>query len=373
LIKSPAQPVFTAACGVLMAIMLAATPAAAQVKTKDMPSASVQGNGNVGKSASNVKAKIASKKLKANKKLKVKRARAKLPPAKTLKTASAVTAVAALEVDKTAPRLTGPLHVTDTPPSRNPYLPSDAQSNAAFQAFVAPVRVAQINPYLAYRYVPAADVTPPLSASLPSHSGNPYLAKPAREAPAVTQGPTPWEQLSSRFGKPAEAARPVEPPAAFVRPSAVATPDEYPMPTNPYLAASTQVPTAGPSETGRHAPALAQAQLPLPVPQAATQSAPAYVSNSAAAPLNPVDSLSGLFNSIRMEIPLLNDQAILPVIKTVYPTGEKPLKVLTFKCPTELVGISPPPTKALRGLIDLGMEAVNKADILPFDMQQVCQ
>jgi hypothetical protein len=67
------------------------------------------------------------------------------------------------------------------------------------------------------------------------------------------------------------------------------------------------------------------------------------------------------------------DQAILPVVKTVYPTGEKPLKVLTFKCPTELVGITPLPTKALHELVNLAMDGINSTDLLPFNMQQVCQ
>ena len=67
------------------------------------------------------------------------------------------------------------------------------------------------------------------------------------------------------------------------------------------------------------------------------------------------------------------DQAILPRIKTVYPTGEKPLKVLTFKCPTELVGITPLPTKALHELVNVAMDGVNRTDLLPFNMQQVCQ
>jgi len=67
------------------------------------------------------------------------------------------------------------------------------------------------------------------------------------------------------------------------------------------------------------------------------------------------------------------EQSILPSIKTVYPTGEKPLKVLTFKCPTELLGVTPIPVKAVHGLVNMAMDGLNSTDLLPFNMQQVCQ
>ena len=66
-------------------------------------------------------------------------------------------------------------------------------------------------------------------------------------------------------------------------------------------------------------------------------------------------------------------QSLLPVIKTVYPTGEKPLVIVTFKCPTELVGITPLPTKALHDLVTFGMDSINSSNLLSFNMQQVCQ
>ncbi|HRH81615.1 MAG TPA: hypothetical protein PLW81_11270 [Thiobacillaceae bacterium] len=65
--------------------------------------------------------------------------------------------------------------------------------------------------------------------------------------------------------------------------------------------------------------------------------------------------------------------SVLPVIKTVYPTGEKPLVIVTFKCPTELVGITPLPTKALHDLVTWGMDSINSTNLLAFNMQQVCQ
>lgn len=93
-------------------------------------------------------------------------------------------------------------------------------------------------------------------------------------------------------------------------------------------------------------------------------------------PLTPQVSIDQLVIKLKSSlnaIPLFNDEAILPRIKTVHPTGEKPLVVLTFKCPTEAIGITTPPIKALRELVNLSMEGVNRTNLLPFNMQQVCQ
>jgi len=71
-------------------------------------------------------------------------------------------------------------------------------------------------------------------------------------------------------------------------------------------------------------------------------------------------------------IPLF-EQSILPKVQTVYPTGEKPLVVVTFKCPTELVGIDTPSTLILHKALNGGMDLINKTNLLSFNMQQVCQ
>lgn len=83
---------------------------------------------------------------------------------------------------------------------------------------------------------------------------------------------------------------------------------------------------------------------------------------------NPLDGLKAL-------LPIFpgTDQSILPTIKKVLPTGEKPLYVLTFKCPTEVIGITTPPIKAVHWLVTTGMDTINGTDLLPFNMQQVCQ
>lgn len=108
------------------------------------------------------------------------------------------------------------------------------------------------------------------------------------------------------------------------------------------------------------------------------QAAPSLPPVAPAAPAAPAaQSGTQLVNQLRSFLPEPHlpspDIDILPSVTKVYPTGERPMYVLTFKCPTELVGITPPPTKALRWLISSGMDAVNSTNLLSFSMQQVCQ
>lgn len=114
----------------------------------------------------------------------------------------------------------------------------------------------------------------------------------------------------------------------------------YPPPVNPYLVHQVQV---EPVATN-------------PVP--AVNSAP--------------PSTGGGFRLAMPHIPIF-EQAILPRVKKVYPTGEKPLVVVTFKCPTEMVGIDTPSTIILHKVVNGGMDLVNKSNLLSFNMQQVCQ
>lgn len=110
----------------------------------------------------------------------------------------------------------------------------------------------------------------------------------------------------------------------------------------------------------------------LPRPQPRETGVERVVEPVAAAPQA---SSGGFFSGLIPSIPLLPDsgQSILPKITKVYPTGEKPLVVVSFKCPTEVVGITPPTIKLLHGAVDLGMAGINKTDLLSFDLQQVCQ
>jgi hypothetical protein len=114
----------------------------------------------------------------------------------------------------------------------------------------------------------------------------------------------------------------------------------------------------------------AQASEPMQaVPSSATASASVATNGEQ---IHPRALLSGLLNEIRAGMPPLDNLSILPVVKKVYPTGEKPLVIVSFKCPTEVIGIAPPTVKLLHGLVDLGANGLNKSNLLSFDIQQVC-
>ncbi len=102
---------------------------------------------------------------------------------------------------------------------------------------------------------------------------------------------------------------------------------------------------------------------------------PGQPNSTKAQPSAAVDSpgtLNKIFTSLKMMVPLTGDSNILPTIKKVYPTGEKPLVVINFKCPTEVIGITPPPMKLLHEALNLGFEGLNKTNLLSFNLQQVC-
>jgi hypothetical protein len=256
-----------------------------------------------------------------------------------------------------------------TLPPVNPWTPP------AFQApQITPP--AWVNPYLAYR-LPVAPGTPwtPPTFQMPQipQFAAPTWVNPIQAAPLAAL-PTPWT------------------PPALQAPAPVAVPVWA---GNPYLAYQlayqrTPAPTPAVQAEPEKPAAVVQAPAPqvaqaLPSPSGdriAASVATPWSTPSPALPVKPADnsaqttSLGQVWDSLKSTLlPVMppSDQAILPTIKTVYPTGEKPLKVLTFKCPTELVGITPIPTKALHGLVNLGMDAINSANLLPFNMQQVCQ
>ncbi|OYY93071.1 MAG: hypothetical protein B7Y41_13220 [Hydrogenophilales bacterium 28-61-23] len=141
---------------------------------------------------------------------------------------------------------------------------------------------------------------------------------------------------------------------------------------NPYLAYSQ--PAYAPQDPGKLASEVGnslKAYLPS-LPQFGN-SAPA----SMASPMQGVsadrsNSVGGFLSGLKMMLPLTGDANILPTIKKVYPTGEKPLVVINFKCPTELIGITPPPMKLLHEAINFGFDGLNKTNLLSFNLQQVC-
>ncbi len=187
------------------------------------------------------------------------------------------------------------------------------------------------NPYLAYQYQSA----PPAPAAVYNPFGNGVkvasLSLPQTANP--TPPPTPWTENTAT--------------AAMTNTTQSAIADA----SNSFNQIFTSLKMALPS-------------LPQPV-VTPTQTALSGTSNS----------FNQLFTSLKMALPsgpLSGDTTYLPVIKTVYPTGEKPLVVLNFKCPTEMVGITPPPMKLLHEAINLGFDGLNKTNLLSFNLQQVC-
>lgn len=152
-------------------------------------------------------------------------------------------------------------------------------------------------------------------------------------------------------------ARPAEVVAVALVPAAAAMPANLALKTTQALAVEPAIPPA--------------ASTP-----AATPPANPYLANQQQMQaMTPRNSARQGFADIKMAMPQipLFEQAILPKVQTVYPTGEKPLVVVTFKCPTELVGIDTPSTLILHKAVNGGMDLINRSNLLAFNMQQVCQ
>lgn len=343
------------------------------------------------------------------------------PPVQTLATATGVPAGQS-EAARPAP--------AQAQVPANPYMAPQQSNPWAVQVYKGVP--AHVNPYLAYRYAaPQAAPTPwnPAPAQLPLFTPptwvNPFMAVQPMPQPV----PTPWSapslpafqanapawvnpylayRLPQAQVQPLAQATPWTPPSFQVPqftlpswPSPVPATAQAPLPI-PWAAPAVPVPmpnvvpawASNPYLAYQRAPAM---QPPVEIPAAPVQSAPAPATNKErpadtastpwTIPSPPVptqtaekpastNSLSSILGSLKYALlPGMppSDQAILPTVKTVYPTGEKPLKVLTFKCPTELIGVTPLPTKALHELVNVAMDGINRTDLLPFNMQQVCQ
>lgn len=143
--------------------------------------------------------------------------------------------------------------------------------------------------------------------------------------------------------------------------------------------ASAATPAQGPAPAADAAPVAPVAPVtdvaPAVHPRPATAVNPYASRQPVFAPIDPRKALNEFLYDVKMSLPRLpmEGQSLLPVIKTVHPTGEKPLVVVSFKCPTEMIGVTPLPTKLLHDLVNAGMDTVNKSNLLAFNMQQVCQ
>lgn len=179
---------------------------------------------------------------------------------------------------------------------------------------------------------------------------------PAKQVKAVAKHKAKVKATSKRKVKSASS------PAVTVVPAAAVTAT--------VVAAAVAEPVVQPA----HAPVAPSGNPYLAYQQAMPQGNPYLAYQQNTPPANPWNNASNLASNLKSLLPSIPEgQSILPSIKKVYPTGEKPLVVLTFKCPTELIGITPIPTKLLHDGVNGVFDLVNATNLLSFNMQQVCQ
>lgn len=262
-------------------------------------------------------------------------------------------------------------------PAENPYLPASTASIVAKPNIYLPGAVVTVasapNPYTPVA-VPATSAAPlALTKSMALGTASVPVAPQAAPSPV----PAP---IASTPAATKAAVAPAPAPQATIQttPWQTAPNTTRPNGLNPYLVFSApynQAPaTFNPAESLGQLFGILKFALPsLPTPE---QSYRVAFNQPSGIPIS-TQGLGQLFNDLRQFLPEPHlpsaDIDILPSIKKVYPTGEKPLVVLTFKCPTELIGITPIPTKVLRWLITTGMDGINSTNLLSFNMQQVCQ
>jgi len=223
---------------------------------------------------------------------------------------------------------------------------------------------------------PPAQIAPQVApAQSATQSESPALM-PASETPPANPQPSanPYVQVNPYL----QATRPAFPGVVAVVPMAPAT-VMVPVPGgNPYL----QPVIVRPVAIYQPTPALPPAYAALP-PGGGYPVMPAYPPYGMASPLTVAPADVGFTTRLKGLVPtqlssLLSGgtgESRWPIsYKTVYPTGEKPLFVLTLKCPTEAAfGISPPPVKLVHVLVDGAMDGINYTNLLPVNLQQVCQ
>jgi hypothetical protein len=313
-------------------------------------------------------------KTKATTSAKAKTAQPRIAPAKT-KSEQAISVPETVKLIKS-----DSLNIASTPTPTlaakaiNPYL---ANSGISF----APTVSAQAN------VTPASMMPPAMAAAVPTLSAVPAIAAVTIKPSTAAAG----EMQTAQVELQTSAAQAIQPVLA-VAPTLAAQPAAKPIQTastsNPYLAYQRQtspVQAYQPTQPAQPARSFNQMSNDFKLSMLSMPSMPSLpqFGNSAAQPMSaPTQSsltnsannlLSSLsFSNLKMMLPLTGESNILPSIKKVYPTGEKPLVVINFKCPTELVGITPPPIMLLREALDLGFSGLNKSNMLSFNLQQVC-
>lgn len=194
------------------------------------------------------------------------------------------------------------------------------------------------------------------------------ISKPATAEPTVAVTPALVQPSINPYlpvAIPLMAGVVVTPPMA---PVAVMAPPRPSAPVNPYLQPILFPPFVTTQPPAVVFPAISRTQYGEAVPTTLT-----YLPNG----------LAGISTQFKSIVPtqlssLLSGsdgESHWPIsFKTVYPTGEKPLWVLTLKCPTEAAfGIAPPPVKVVHIALTAVMDGINYTGVLPVNLQQVCQ
>ncbi len=165
--------------------------------------------------------------------------------------------------------------------------------------------------------------------------------------------------------------------AAPAVPVPVIVPPFTPLPVNPYLQPNLPPAMAANQPQGFVLPAIARTPSGESIPSVLS-----YLPNGfAKLPATPTfnDITAQLKSLVPVELlallPVDDGESHWPVsFKTVYPTGDKPLWVLTLKCPTEAAfGFATPPVKLVHVVLTSVMDGINNTGLLSVNLQQVCQ
>ena len=207
----------------------------------------------------------------------------------------------------------------------------------------------------------AEAVATPVASAAAAASAMAAIAAPAALAATAVTAPV---------ASPVAAGTSSVPPFVFapvtIAPSAPAFVANAPTPWSPRPTPSIVQPVTVTMTAPAPAPVAAPVTAASPL-----QAQPEPAQNASKVFESPMVSSSGKPKNLDAQEPK-KSRSLLPTITKVYPTGDRPMIVITFSCPTEVIGIDTPSTKILHGVFDLGFGAINYTNLLPWSLQQVC-
>ena len=265
-----------------------------------------------------------------------------------------------------------------------------AKKTKAVTAPVPATPVPQLTPAPPSEAMPAQSATPEATQVTTVGATPEMLPTAAKPAPMGTGAVTPVAIATEKPAAPKVAPPPVNPymlvspviakiiVAPPITPVAVLVPPLPSLPGNPYLQHIPFHPAVANQPPANFFPAFA-----ISPSGNLTPTVLAFVPNeigkqSLAAPaFNDIATLAKSLVPTQLATFLPGDEGAShwPIsVSIVHPTGDKPLAVLTLKCPTEAAfGFATPPVKLVHIILTTAMDGVNYSGLLPFNMQQVCQ